>query len=330
MLDLPRLHRIRLTPRPLVQRLVAGGAILPNYALAGVEVVFEHLERLPAHPVVYAMNHTDRYNYFPFQYRLWRKLDRYTATWVKGKYYESRFVGTFMELTNNIPTVSRGYLVTRDFLAVTGRLPTDAQYAALRAMVNAAARGDRLEPTADVPAAVFERPRDMMGRPFEPARQSYAECVDAVFRQMMRRFTELNAEAFDKGLDVIVFPQGTRSKRLSQGHPGLAQIALKYRRTIVPIGCNGSDRIYPSSNPFARGGRVVYRFGEPIGYEDMAPWHVDEDYEPFTPEAELRHGDRFQGLVDHVMDHIEGLVDEEYRYSADHGSGGVQGSSRFV
>ena len=42
---------------------------------------------MPDEPVIFAMNHTDRYNYVPFQYGLWQEKDRFTATWVKGKYY---------------------------------------------------------------------------------------------------------------------------------------------------------------------------------------------------------------------------------------------------
>ena len=84
-----------------------------NYGLIpGVKIDFEDFEEVPPEPVIFAMNHTDRYNYFPFQYTLWRIANRFTATWVKGKYYESRFVGGFMESMNQLPTVSRGYIIT--------------------------------------------------------------------------------------------------------------------------------------------------------------------------------------------------------------------------
>ncbi len=92
MLDLARLQRSKLTRRPLYQRLF-GQLLGANYGyLPGVEIVLENSDRIPDRPVIYAMNHTDRYNYFPFQYVLWKRFDRFTATWVKGKYYENRFV----------------------------------------------------------------------------------------------------------------------------------------------------------------------------------------------------------------------------------------------
>lgn len=325
MLDLPRLERIRLSSRPLAQRLVAQLMLVPNYELPPrVRIDLEGFERVPDEPVLYAMNHTDRYNYWPFQYALWRYQNRFTATWVKGKYYQSPFVGKFMELTNNIPTVSRGYLISRDFVNTVGRAPTEEEYAALRGWVE----GSGSRPT-DVPSEVPERPRDMLGRPFDPANESYPEAIDHLFRAMMRRFVELNGEAFDKGVDVLVFPQGTRSKRLPRGHIGLAQIALAFKRTIVPVGCSGSDVAYPGSSPLARPAHIVYRLGEPITYEDMAPFHVPA-FEPFTPEAEEAHRPRFQALVDMVMDRINDLVDEPYQRSGPDDGDGVRGVSRFV
>jgi hypothetical protein len=280
------------------------------------------------------MNHTDRFNYWPFQYKLWRAHGRYTATWVKGKNYESPFTAKFMELTNNIPIVSRGYLITRDCLSTLGRVPDDREYEALRTAVDAAAHGDADGIEAlrrAVPAVLLDRPRDILGRFFDPAGESYPQAIDRLFREMMRRFVRLNEQAFEKGLDLLVFPQGTRSIRLSRGHGGLGQIALRFRRTIVPVGCNGSDRIYPGTSPVARGGRVVYRFGEPIRWDGAArPFQILEPFEPFTPEADAAHRERFQGLVDLVMDRINDLLDGPYRYGADRESDGTRGAARFL
>lgn len=328
MLDLDRLGRIQLSGSPRFQRFVARSVLIPNYGLRGVTVEFEHADRVPTEPVIFAMNHTDRYNYWPFQLDWWRRHGRYTATWVKGKYYESAAVGAFMEMTNNIPTVSRGYLITKDFLQVMGRRPTDAEYEAMRAWVNAAARGEAHEP-GDLPAPMRKGPRDILGRRWWPQRESWAEAIDHLFRAMMRRFVELNDEAAELGLDLLIFPQGTRSKRLSRGRVGLSQIAMHLERAVVPVGCNGSDRIYPGSSPFAKGGRVVYRFGEPIA-PGTGAWTGRGTFEPFTAEAERAHRDTFQAYVDEVMARIDGLLDEEYRFGDSLDAQGVAGSNRFV
>ena len=117
MLDIDRLKRIRLNRYPFVQRMV-GYVLLVNQNWApGFEVEFENADRIPDGPVIFAMNHTDRYNYFPFQVWIWRAFNRFTATWVKGKYYENWFVGSFMEKTNQLPTISRGYIISKDFLS---------------------------------------------------------------------------------------------------------------------------------------------------------------------------------------------------------------------
>lgn len=331
MLDLPRINRIELNDRPRVQRFIGWVFLTPNYGLPPrVRIDFENFERVPKEPVIYAMNHTDRYNYWPFQYHLWRAADRYTATWVKGKYYENKFLGQFMELTNNIPTVSRGYLITKDFNVALQRAPSNDEYRVLRDWVNAASLDTEAKLAGEVPKPLLEQARNPLGRAFEPTKESYADYINDLFRSMMKRFVELNAEAFDKGLDVLIFPQGTRSKHLSKGHIGLSEIALKFKRTVVPVGCNGTDRLYPGGSPVAKGGDVVYRFGEPLHYDDMKEFHIDEDYAPFTAAAEEKHREKFQGLADVIMDRINPLLDSEYQYSTDHESEGVEGTSRFV
>jgi len=333
MLDLPRMQHITLSAEPIVQRMIGLGFLAPNYnAVPGVRIDLEGVENLPDHPVIFAMNHTDRYNYWPFQYTLWRQIGRFTATWVKGKYYENDLLAWFMEMTNNIPTVSRGYLIAKDFLALTGRPPKKEQYRALRTLIERVAVGgdEDVDGLDTVPREVFERRREVLGLAFDPAGESYASFINRLFAKMVERFVALNEEAFAKGLDVIIFPQGTRSKRLSEGHVGVAQIALRYRRTIVPVGCNGCDGVYPGSSPWGKAGHIVYRIGQPITVEEMAPFAPAEPFQPLTAEAEALYHDQFRGLTDLVMGRINDLLDPEYQFSTDMASDGVADAARFV
>lgn len=333
MLDLAQLRRIQLTRRPFGQRFVGGLGLGPNFALARTKVIVEDIEKVPDEPVIFAMNHTDRYNYWPFQYRLWKALDRFTATWVKGKYYERPSVARFMEATNNLPTVSRGYLITKDFGATVGRKPTDDEYKALRSWVNADAAGDTQKAPDGVPDGLLILRRNMLGRVFSSDTETYAQAVNALFREMMSVFLELHDKAFGVGLDLLIFPQGTRSVRLSRGRIGLAQVALHYKRPVVPVGCSGSDKVYPGGNPFAKRGKIVYRIGDPIRYEDMASFHIQDGFVPFTAEAEATHQACFQGYVDVIMERINDLVDEPYKWPTDNagpGADAVSGSQRFV
>jgi 1-acyl-sn-glycerol-3-phosphate acyltransferase len=336
MLDLNRLERIRLSANPLGQKVVGTFLLMPNFELPPrVKIDLEGAENLPDEPVIFALNHTDRYNYWPFQYKLWRDFDRYTATWVKGKYYENKLMGRFMELMNNIPTVSRGYLIARDFKEVCEREPTGEEYRALRTAVDVAAGvreapDDVVDPADLVPAAVLQKPRNVLGRDFTPPDESYPDYINTLFRQMMRRFVELNVEARDKGLNPLIFPQGTRSIRLSRGRIGLAQMALYLKMPVVPVGCNGSDKVYPGNSPVGSPGHITYRAGEPIYYDDLPQFHIDQPFEPFTPEAECAHLDTFQGYVDHVMERINELLDPPYQFADDLSSDGVSGSRRFL
>ena len=87
MLDLNRLLRIKLQTYPKTQKFIAQALLRPNYTFPPRVVLrIENEDRIPEHPVMFAMNHTDRYNYWPFQYHRYRCHNRFTATWVKGKY----------------------------------------------------------------------------------------------------------------------------------------------------------------------------------------------------------------------------------------------------
>jgi 1-acyl-sn-glycerol-3-phosphate acyltransferase len=323
MLDLALYDSLRLSRKPFVQRVVGHGLLQLDYRKVRIE--FEGLERVPRRPVIYAMNHTDNYNYWPLQWELYLRATRYTCAWVKGKNFEHPFVSTFMRLTNNIPVASRGYLITRDFTGVMKRRPTEDEYRALRNAVEEGA------PIGDgVPRKLLEQGRDMFGRRFDPRRESYADAVDGLFRQMMGRFLDLNRSALsDLDLDVIVFPQGTRSIRLSRGHIGIAQAVLALGATVVPVGCNGCDLVYPGGSPFTKPGKIVYRFGEafePHEWASLAPAKL----EPFARGWEREHRAKLQSITDRIMDRINGLLDERHRFADDLVSDGTRGTDRFL
>jgi 1-acyl-sn-glycerol-3-phosphate acyltransferase len=336
MLDLERMQSIQLSGDPLGQKAVASLLLIPNYSVPPrVRIDVEAADRIPDEPVIFAMNHTDRYNYWPFMLRMWLDHSRFMAAWVKGKYYQNWWLGRFMEWTNNIPTVSRGYLIARDFKNVTGREPRDSEYRLLRQLVDdvTVGTGDGEagpEVRAGVPREILKRPRDLLGVEFDPSERTWARAVGELFLKMTDRFVTLNGEAFQKGLDLLVFPQGTRSKRLSRGRIGISQVALHFDRTIVPVGCNGSDDVYPGSSPWGRSGHITYRVGEPISREQMEPFQTQEKFLPFTPEAESTYREEFQGLVDLVMQRINGLLEPQYQFSDDYDPDGVEGTARFI
>ncbi len=323
MLDLALYDKVHLSRRPPAQRLIA--ELFLRFDYRKVDLVVEGLSNLPDRPVVLAMNHTDNFNYWPLQYRMHQE-DRYTATWVKGKNYEGRGVSAFMRWTNNIPIASRGYVITRDFLNVLGRRPDPDEYRALRTAI------DQLTPVprGAVPARLLEQGRDMLGRRFDPRAEAYHEAIEGLMDALTGRFLDLNRKAHDVGCDVLVFPQGTRSIRLSRGHIGLAQIAIFLGADIVPVGCNGTDTLYPGRSFRAKPGRAVYRIGEPIPLASFGDLLPGPSFKPFTREGEEAHRASLQAMVDRVMDAINGLLDPPYQYSDEKESDGTSGTDRFV
>lgn len=323
MLTLERIQQIQLTPRPLAQRMLAALLIHVDYRIPRrTEIVVEGLEHvLGTGPAFLAMNHTDRYNYWPFQCHL-HLHGRYTTTWVKGKYYDSAPMGRFMDLMSNIPLASRGYVIATAWKqAAMGPLGGEA-YRTLRDVVD----GRAPVATALEQGGATERFVRAHGG------QGFGEQMQARFGRLMREVMRLNQQALDIGLNVLVFPQGTRSIRLSRGHTGLMQVAQHLGAPIIPIGCSGSDKLYPGDLPFSKGGRVVYRCGPPLQLDgpELGAHRVRAPFTPLTRAATAEHGEAFQAATDVVMDHIDALLDPPYRYAADRASDGVSGVDRFV
>lgn len=336
MLNLPRLQRIQLDERPRFQDFMGGMVLEPLYRfLPGVDIHFEGFEKVQQHPgpVIFAMNHTDRFNYFPFQWYLWRHYAGYTAAWVKGKYYEKPLVSHFLAAAAQLPVPSRGYLIARDFQTATGKKLHEHEYVQIRQRLDALMRGELPEGTPlppSLPSTLQTQARDMLGVPFVPETHDYFTRIRDVFAQMMEHFVALNQQAIDKHLNLIIFPQGTRSRRLSRGHFGIAQIALHYGIPVVPVGCNGSDRCYPGNNPFPKKGHIVYRFGDAITADQMQAYRPPEPFRPFNPADEWRFRTYYQRFVDDLMTQINGLLDPCYQFADDGSSDGVQGTERFL
>lgn len=326
MLDLDRLERIVLTRRPKGQLVVGRFGLALDYRFPKrTEIVIENASRIPPKGGVFlAMNHTDRYNYWPLQYQMWRLGLPFTATWVKGKYYENRLIGAFMDSTNNIPLPSRGYVIATEFRKLVGRPPKDEEYRLLRDLVDEKA----------TPGDVLERAKETaVAELLSPDASKYLQSFDALFERMLRRVIDINRQAIEElELNVLVFPEGTRSRTLQKGHTGLAQITQYLGAPIIPIGCNGSDKVYPGNSPLAKGGRIVYRVGHalPVDGPELREHRVPNDVLPFTKEASQKYGDRYRAITDVVMSRISELVDPEYRASERESSEKTAGIRRFL
>lgn len=295
------LRSIRLKQRPIGQRILKDIAVRPSWWLNGVRIEAEGLERIAdAGPALIAMNHTDRYNYWGLQVALAMQHDLYTSCWVKGKYYEHWFSGMFMHSMSNIPVASRGYLIAASFQARTGRPPNGTEYRQLRNLVDAP-HNTPIDPGL----------QSLLGQ----APTEWVSDIESLFAQHSREVVRLTGEALSVGLQVLIFPEGTRSVRLTRGRIGIAEMACHFRVPIVPVGCSGSHHVYPGNTPWPKRGTVHYRVGEPIHPDDpqYADLAVSPGFEPFAHQTRIDHGAKLQGLVDTVVDRIALLVDDAHK-----------------
>jgi 1-acyl-sn-glycerol-3-phosphate acyltransferase len=318
VIDEQHLTRLELRERPLGQKVVGSIFLMPNYNMPpATRIVLEGVENIPRdQTVMLALNHTDRYNYWPFQYKMWRRGDLpFTTTWVKGKYYENRWLAWFFDQCNNIPLPSRGYLILQDARAMLDRKLGDDEYRMLRDLIDGKLGQDQVldSVSADLRRLLTEARRD-----FQPADETYAAFMNRWNDRLMGLVERRTLQAlFENHNNVIVFPQGTRSIRLLPGKPGLAQFALRHEIPVVPVGSMGSEDAYRGASPWAKGATCFYRIGTPLTVEDaLADCRIDKPYAPFTREAEM-HTERFERATERITAAIDDLLEDPYKLAAE-------------
>jgi hypothetical protein len=305
MIDVEYLKKIKLVSNPICQRIVANLLLLPNYHLfAKVDIRIENSERIPrGENVIFAMNHTDRFNYWPFQYKLYKMKEfPFTTVWVKAKYYKNAFLAKGLDLCNLIPLPSMGYLI-EEFYRKKFNLKMDRSlYRVVKDMIDG-----RIAEAGQNEHAALET--------LQALGDHFAEYIQGYYEAIMEKVAELsNTALFEKKLNLIIFPEGTRSVKLAEGRTGLAQLALHTEKRIVPVACNNSEEVYTGSLPFARSGRITYRVGDPLSVHDrLKAYRIGEPFRLFSREAQQRYREQFEGVTRIVMASIEGMLDEKYR-----------------
>lgn len=90
----------------------------------------------------------------------------------------------------------------------------------------------------------------------------------------------LASRILEAGWVLLVFPEGTRSPTgtLQEAKDGVATLAMRTGATVVPIGINGTDAVWPKGrtlpSPFPRRTATV-RVGEPFRVADLVPADAD-------------------------------------------------------
>lgn len=303
MIDLKHLDKISLTGKPLGQRIVAAFLLIPNYNIfARVDIEVEGIENIPRdETVIFAMNHTDRYNYWPFQYRLWRDKFFFTTVWVKGKYYKNTILSNALDWCNMIPVPSMRYLVEEFYKKKFRKRLLENDYRILKDYIEGKIKS----------GAEFANEISVL------VKENFREFIRSYHEQIMEKVTYHSTKAlFEKDLNLIIFPEGTRSLQLAEGKTGLAQLALFTEKKVVPVGCNNSENVYPGTLPFAKTGKIIYRVGEPLSVKNkLAPFRITEKFKPFSPESQAKFKAQFEGATRVIMECIGKMVDEKYKRS---------------
>ncbi len=330
MIDLKRLQKLELHTRPAWQIALGKTYFWFDFRFPKrTNIYVEGLENLPTdRPSIVVTNHTDRYGYFPLLYYLWKvEHPFFFAIWIKGKYYTNPLMGLFFDHVNGIPVPSRGYVIVVNFKKGLGRLPTDEEYRILRDWMEERITDEEFESRVSGPLRSLARTRT---GDFDPERETYAQHLDRIYREMMSLVLRHSIDALTKkSLNLLVYPEGTRSRRLQRARNGVAQVALHLRVPIVPVGSNGTDKCYPGALPISRGHDIVFRIGRPITPDgEMGEYLIDEPFVPFTREAEREHREAFDRLADLITWRINDLLDPEYRM--EEGSVNRSGVGRFI
>jgi len=256
VIDIEYLKKIKLVSRPLGQKIVAYFLLLPNYHIfQKVDIRIENAERIPrGESVIFAMNHTDRFNYWPFQYKLLKMREfPFTTVWVKAKYYKNAFLAKGLDLCNLIPVPSMGYLIEEYYRKTFNRRMDKGLYRAVRDMIEGRLEEAGLQERAAIEAV------QAMG-------EQFAEFIRVQYEGVMEKVAELSRAALcEQKLNLIIFPEGTRSVKLAEGRTGLAQLALTRK--------SGSYRSPATTPKRCTGGASPLRgaAGSPTGSANRSP-----------------------------------------------------------
>ncbi|MBF0225062.1 MAG: 1-acyl-sn-glycerol-3-phosphate acyltransferase [Desulfobacterales bacterium] len=305
MITVSYLEKINLSPNPRFQKIIGDLILTPNYNFfANVDIDIKDIHRVPKDEnVIFAMNHTDRYNYWPFMYKLW-KLKKYPfiTVWVKGEYYRNKWLAKALNGCNLIPVPSMKYLIEEIFQNTFGRRISKEEYRFLKDSIT----NNKIVNNGSVPP---DSPVHFM------LDQNFIEFIKIYFNEVMNRVSKLSKDALlKKGLSLIIFPEGTRTTKLIEGKTGMAQLAVHTKKTIIPVGCSNCENVYKGNLPFAKSGKVVYRVGKPLSFDGaLKEFRIDQEFILFSDESKTKYNSIFEAITKIVMENINNLIDERYR-----------------
>jgi 1-acyl-sn-glycerol-3-phosphate acyltransferase len=128
-------------------------------------------------------------------------------------------------------------------------------------------------------------------------------------RRMNARALKWAAHLKRRGYIVLVFPEGTRTRRHKRFNPDAAnpKSTIYFRHsTVIPLGLMGAEKIMPVGSVLQKAATVILRVGEPIDHD-----HLEESMREQNPQIsdhELR-----RQLMSYYMQKIQELLEPEYQ-----------------
>ena len=102
--------------------------------------------------------------------------------------------------------------------------------------------------------------------------------IDRSNRDKAFKSIERAAERINRGISVVIFPEGTRSPdgRLQEFKKGGFVLAIKSRVPIVPIAIHGSRDVLPKKTFQFRSGTITIMIGDPIPTDSFSLENKDQ------------------------------------------------------
>ena len=321
IVDLREMGNINPIANPVAWAISSVVFWLVQNVYGGVRVEIEDFPEMSS-PVLFAMNHSHYFDFMQSRRSMFKQKGVMTTTFVKVRAFQNRLEGAYIKSMGNIPTISRGYLISADFAQLHQRKLDEDEYRALRNHINMG------EPLPDEPCyrALQETPRDMLGFGFDPKQMTYREAVGACYSKAMATTIALARKVTDAGHCMHIYPEGLFSSRLSRGRIGAVQFALALDLPIVPVGFSGMNQLFPRKKmvPNKRG-VLKMRFGKPYRLDRSR----FEGFTPFSPADEIQFQDALKDETHQLMNRINDLLDEECSWGSDLAGDGFKGVARF-
>jgi 1-acyl-sn-glycerol-3-phosphate acyltransferase len=159
----------------------------------------------------------------------------------------------------------------------------------------------------------YEFPRRILTRSLNTIRvyQPKAKIDKSLSSKMNRRALKWAARQKRRGYSLLVFPEGTRTRRQKRFnlHAANPKTTIYCRAShVVPLALMGVENVLPLGSFLPRAATVRLRVGEPVDHSqleaDLRKAH------PGIGERELR-----EKLMNHYMILINDLLDPDYQYA---------------